>query len=263
MTLKYILPNFYDNYLYNKTIMDKLITKRNICGIQGTFPLSIYNGSYNNIYGEEICLYDKIATVFSDYGLLSDMAILDYGNPFLEDTDYYDLYNRVILEEFAEKETHYFAVSQVKFIDFLISKYPKINIILHQNYTREHTSEEIQILIDKYPNIKGIIISSFNLCTKVKNVFKIYLLPIHGCEECVHYHKCLKHDNYATLEFSGKSEFAECKWRKLIYPETIIERIHYVKDYCDYILFDTVIRANDIEEYALIETVIEKAEEHS
>lgn len=261
MTTHYILPNFYDNYLHNKTIIEKLIQKRDICGVSGTFPLSIFNGSYNNIYGEQICLYDNIKNILQNYSLLSEMVIIDYGNPLLEPFDYYDLYNKIILEEYAHNSNCYFAVSKIDFIDYLIEKYPNINIILHQNYTREHTSEEIQKTIDNYTNIKGIITSSFNICTKVKNIFKIYLLPIHTCEECLQYKKCLHRENVATLEFSGQSEFSLCSLRKLVNPDNIIGRIKFMKEHCDYIMFDTVVCSNALEEYTLIETVIEQMEE--
>lgn len=261
MAFKYILPNFYDSYFCNLTIGQKLLQKKDLTGVSGTFPFSIFNGSYNNMGKETVCLYDDMKKIFEDYGLLTDMVVIDYGNLYLESYDYYDLYNQVVLDEFANNSNFYFSVSQIDFLEYLITKYPTINIILHQNYTRNHNTEEIQEIISKYPNIKGIVISSFNICSKVNNVFKIYLTPIHGCEKCVQYERCLKHDNIATLEFSKKSQFAECPLRQLIHPQIVADRIQYIKQYCDYIMFDTVINLKEEEEYSLIEQIISLVEE--
>ena len=261
MALKYILPNFYDSYFCNLTISQKLLQTKNISGVYGTFPFSIFNGSYNNIAHEHICMYDDMKKIVTDYGMLADMIILDYGNSLIETFDFKDLYNQVILEEFAHKSNFYFAVTKIDFIEYLVEKYPTINIILHQNYTRSHPSENIQEIVDKYQNIKGIITSSFNLCSKVTNVFKIYLTPIHGCEECIQYEKCLYHDNISTLEFSEKSQFAECSLRKYIHPESVVNRLNYIKQYCDYIMFDTVVSQYQEEEYIYIEEILSNMEE--
>lgn len=261
MAINYILPNMYDSYFCNLTIANKLLQEKNICGVSGTFPFSIFNGSYNNIGYEKVCLYDDMKDFYKNYGIMANMVIIDCGNPLLESFDYFDLYNQVILQEFASKPNFYFSVTQEEFIDYLIEKYPTIQLILHQNYTRNHSSKEIQLLLNKYPNIKGIIISSFNTCKDVKDVFKIYLTPLHGCEECAQYQKCLEYDHHSTLEYSIDSQFSKCSLRKLIYPEIIQQRIEYAKEYCDYIMFDTVVGAQEIEEYALIETVISQMEE--
>jgi hypothetical protein len=261
MALKYILPNFYNCYSHNVELFQTFAKTKNLCGIEGAFPFSIFYGAYNNISCENICLYDDMIPIIKDYGLLADMLILDCGNPLLEDFDYYDLYNTVILDEYAEKNNVYFSVSQEGLIKFLIERYPKINLILHQNYTRENTSQDIQKLIDNYSNIKGIITSSFNICSKVNNVFKIYLTPLHTCEECIHYKKCLSHDNQAILDYSQKSRFQNCVLRNLAHPNNIVERINFIKDKCDYILFDTVVCHNALAEYQLIEQVLEIMEE--
>jgi hypothetical protein len=262
MGLKYILPNFYNSFANNLHLFKKLMKRKNICGISGTFPFSIFYGSYNNIPYEDICLHRDIVSITENYDLLSDMIIIDYGNTLLELFDYYDLFNAVVLDEYANNDNFYFSVAQKGLIDFLIKKYPKINIILHQNYTRGNTSEVIQELINQYPNnIKGIVTSSFNICSKVENVFKIYLTPIHTCEECVHYVKCLNHDNNAVLEYSNKSRFNECKIRELANPQIIADRINHLKTKCDYIMFDTVACARQEEEYNIIEQVLNKMEE--
>lgn len=262
MALKYILPNFYDSFFCNLTLAERLLKTKNICGVSGTFPFSIFNGSYNNMGKENVCVYENMHNAIEGYGgLLSNMIIIDYGNPFLETFDYKDLYNKVILEEFGEKPNIYFTISDLEFANYLIEHYPMIQLILHQNYTREHTFTEIQEVLNKYANIKGIITSSFNMCSKIKNVFKIYLLPLHNCEECTQYKKCVEYDNKATLEFSEKSQFSQCQMRELVFPEIIAKRIDFIKDSCDYIMFDTVIAQKELEEYVLIEEVLKIAEE--
>ena len=84
MALKYILPNFYNSFLCNKTLITKLLRKKNICGIAGSFPFSIFNGSYNNNKHEDVCLYENICSAIKDYGLLSNFIILDYGKSIVK-----------------------------------------------------------------------------------------------------------------------------------------------------------------------------------
>lgn len=259
--IKYILPNFYSDYSCNMVIKDKFFTTRNLAGIQGTFPFSIFNGSYNNIQNDSLAVYEDFIDSIDSYGILANMTLLDFGNTQLIPTDYKDSYGKVILEEFSHRKNFYFEVSVESFIEYLIEEYPMIQLILHQNYTSQHSSAEIQELINKYPkHIKGIIISSMNECKSVTGVIKFYLVSLSNCHHCNQFQNCIKFDQEATLEYSVASQFANCSNRKNIYPDDIVNKIQYAQTISDYILFDTIIHTKAIEEFAIIDLVLKNAE---
>ena len=259
--INYILPNFYNAHDCNVLLKKNFLTTKNLSGIQGNFPFSIFHGTYNNIPAESLAVYEDIVDVVNNYGILNNITLIDFGNPLLIPTDYYDCFGTVILDEYANNKHCYFEVALEDFIDFLVETYPNIQLILHQNYTSTHSSKDIENLIKKYPNnIKGIVVSALNECKSITNVMRFYLVPLSRCQGCSQYKKCLELDHNAILEYSGKSQFHECELRQLIYPENIADIVRYGATISDYILFDTVVGTTMIEEYALIEQVIKIAE---
>lgn len=259
--INYILPNFYNAHDCNMLLKKNFLTNKNLSGIQGNFPFSIFHGTYNNISMESLAVYEDIVDAVNNYEILNNMTLIDFGNPAIIPTDYYNCLGTVILDEYAHKENCYFEVALEDFIEFLVKEYPSIQLILHQNYTSTHSSKDIEKLIKKYSNnIKGIVVSALNECKSITNVMRFYLVPTSQCHRCSQYKKCLSLDHQAILDYSGKSQFQNCSSRELIYPENIAEIINYGATISDYILFDTVVGATMIEEYALIEQAIKMAE---
>ena len=142
--MKYILPNFYDSFIYNKLLKEDFFTTVNIEGIQGTYPFCIFNGGCNNIEYEEIALYIDLINGLGQYGILGNKILLDFGNINLEEKDYVNTFGNLIVETFYTNSCFYFLVSQENFIEYLINKYPNIQFILHQNYINFQTEQEIQ-----------------------------------------------------------------------------------------------------------------------
>lgn len=240
--MKYILPNFYNNFLCNDLIRQQYGPYVDFDGVQGTYPFGIFYGWYNNINKEELAIYRDLLAILKDYGVFANKVYLDMGNIILKDTDYYNCFETVILEAFAEKEDFYFEIADLNLIEFVINKFPNIQIILHQNYTMWHNESEILSVIEKWKdNIKAIIITDINPCFSVDNIRKIYLAHINKCGECKMLPKCLKADMEATLEYSTYSAFDNCLIYDYYTPEEVIDRIIKNKNFYNFdtVLFDT------------------------
>jgi hypothetical protein len=245
--MKYIIPNFFDSYVYNMALINEFIQVHEFAGVQGTYSFSYFNGSLNNIRGEKISLYPDFIAGAEAYKIIDDMILLDYGNMNIVPADYKNCMAKVILEKFSTDSRFYWEVSVPEYIEYLVQTYPKIKIVLHQNYTMFHSVQDINSLISQYPNnIKGIITTDVNPCygLKNKNIFKCYLLsPMAICHKCKNLKRCIKLENNNTLNFSEQSVFSSCpNCQTLKDVDTAIAEINYVKNNADYILFGTAMK---------------------
>lgn len=263
-TNKYILPNMYNGIENNLQIFNTFKNFIYFQGVQGSYPFSIMNGNYNNNNYENIAMFPQIEKMLEDYGpLSSSMVIMDCANLFLTEKDYYDSFNKVMFEEFSNKTNHYFEIADKKLADYLINRYPNIQLIIHQNYTMYHTEEEIQIFINQYKkNIKGIIITPKQECKNIDNVFKIYLIPLSLCQFCASHSLCLKNENYSTLDYSEISYFATCKSRKLLSISEIFNCVKKASEETELIMFDTCLKKYEINEIQLIIGVLKEVLQH-
>lgn len=228
--MNYILPNFYDNFLQNNLIKQQFFTDINIIGLQGNYPFCIFNGSCNNIKVEQIALYRDFIECLNQYGMLGNKILLDFGNINLENNDFHNVFGNLIAETFFDNPSFYFQVSDENFINFLIEKYPNIQLMLHKNYVNFHTEQEVQQIIQKFPNnIKLIAITELNKCINLKDIKKIYVLSLFECQQCKHYHMCIDYDNTATLNYSEQSIFNSCEVSEFKTIQQIYNIINDVK----------------------------------
>ena len=240
--MKILLSTFYNNFNFNDMIIKKFIYSLDIAGIQGNYPFTIFNGWYNNIRGEDIAVYQDINNVLESYNIISNKVFIDCGNVLIDKKDFYNTFEKIIFETLTNNNTIYFEVANIDLIEYLITNYPNIQIVLHQNYTMWHTEEEIQEILNKFNNnIKFIIITNINPCINVNSIKKIYLLHINKCELCPQFRRCLEKDMESTLNFSIKSIFNDCLYYDYYYPSELIEKIEKINSVYnyEYILFDT------------------------
>lgn len=247
--MNFILPSFYNSYNHNQELIQKYLLFKNFSGIYGNFPFSIFNGSYNNSASEELALAEDIVKSVSGYGSLSSCTIIDFGNIDLKEEDYYDSFNKVILETYANSRNAYFSIASRKFAQYLVDNYPNIQLIIHQNYTNLCSEEEVKLIIDMFPNnIKYLIITPNNYCTNI-NIPKIYWIPYTICYCCPQYKKCIQIDNNLTLEYSEGSQFAACNNKQFLTLEYLQAMVEDAKNHTDTILFDNIIKEHEEEIY--------------
>lgn len=250
--MRYILSGLYENYTHNTFIKTNFFKKYNLAGLQGHFPYNISYGWYNNIAKTDICLYEDFIGCLAGYQILSNHILLDFSNLLLEPSDFEDCLNELLATSFETYPNFYFEVADESFIDFLITHYPQIKLVLHQNYTMFHSEEEINALITKYStNIQGIIITDINLCKTINNITKYYLFTFHKCLTCFHFKDCLLKDNRATLRYSESSCFNDCAQLEYKTYSEILEQHKMVQNLeeqhlCDYCLLDTPLQMRSL-----------------
>ena len=168
------------------------------------------------------------------------MCLFDFGNLLLDKYDYEDNYGKIIFEEYANKKNIFFEVADIDFIDFLINRYPSIQIILHENYTIFHDDKTIQNIIKKYPNnIKAINITILHLCENI-DIPKIGILNLDSCYYCPQFPLCLNTENRNILRYRKASAFNECTKKKMIDIDSIMENLSILLKNTDIILFNTI-----------------------
>ena len=117
-------------------------------------------------------------------------------------------------------------MADIELIKYAIDRYPNIQIVLHQNYTFFHNAEEVQELLEQFPNIKGIVITHNHMFENI-NTTKFYLLDVYNCGSCKSYRNCISFDNSKCLEYSGESNFFECSRKQLLSTNVSLE---YLKE---------------------------------
>lgn len=247
--INFILPCCFTNYQENTLLIEGNEYRNLFWGIEGNVPFSIFNGRVNNNKISLFASYSDIKHLIEGYEAISEnFTIIDFGNMLLEEYDYENVYGEVILDEYASKSNVFFELADEKFIDYLVNKYPKIQIILHDNYTIFHDKESIQELIDTYPNnIKGINITILNLCENI-DIPKIGVLSLDSCFYCPQFPLCLKSEYNNILHYRSRSIFNECRLKKMLLPQEVIKNLEKLLYYTNNIMF-TGIAVDQIDIY--------------
>lgn len=252
----YILPNFFESFVCNKVLINQFQMTKNLYGVSGQFPFSIFNGGKNNNFFDEICVYDDIVKIVKEYDSLNDFMLINMSNINLVSTDFYDCFNTVVLEELSEKKNIYFSIGDLELGKFIIENFPKSQIVLDTNYTFFHSDEEIyqaiQLLGD---NFAYLMIGSKNICANI-DCPKIYKVFFDYCGECNQYLRCINRENESVLEYSNQSIFANCESRILKNTSAIIDDIIYGSTFTSLILFDDIDKNQEQECYLMLESIL-------
>lgn len=260
--INFILPDFYNSFAKNQELINEFNYKNIFYGIEGCFSFSIFNGKCNNNKTGMFVAYEDIVRSIRQYEEISDnFTIIDFGNKYLEPFDYEDAFGAVVLEEYADKTNVFFEVSDPNFIEYLTTVYPTIQLILHENYTMFHTEDEISKLIDKYPsNIKGIVITLFNLCPNLEFP-KIGLLNLDICYFCNQYPLCLKTESKNILRYRSHSQFNLCHKKTFLNFDNIILNLKELLKYTNIINFSNISADNIDTYYQIIRKIFEWEQE--
>lgn len=216
--MKFILPNFYNNFVEVINLINKYHESKeiNIDGVYGSFFGSYFNGGINTITNAQACLLQHMEGCLKEYRML-DTIIIDFGNPLISEYDFLNRFAAIQFESFSERQNVFFAVGHLKFIDYIVEHYPSSKIILHHNLIDEISSiEEIEKLVKTHSNIKGIISSDSNKLNAIDCAVKILYVPLYTCNQCNHWRKCKENEWKSILEFSVHSDFYKCKLYKEI-----------------------------------------------
>lgn len=220
---------------------EKKFNNNEIVGMQGYIPFNIMKGWINNNKIDSIFTYTQLTKFFKTYPIqLQQQILIDFGNSLIKEEDFYDMQTEMILKNLANKDNCYFEVSNISFIEYLVKNYPTIKIILHQNFTMFSDEKEILNVINAYKNnIVGIIITELNMCSKLKNITKYFLLTPKCCNLCQHFNFCINKEQQFTLDFSSKSAFGDCENIEHHTPDEIKKALSFIE--CNYPLIDYVI----------------------
>ena len=259
--IKFILPNFFDDAKDMQEIIEEKSLSNNIWGIEGGFSFSIFRGKINNnLHGRFVCYNDMKESVESYKEIGQNLTLIDCGNLYLEEFDYTDTFNEVLFELYATSSNIYFEVADEKLIEYLVQTYPKIQICLHENYTIFNNEEDIQLLINKYPNnIKIINVTLLNPCPNI-NCYKIGILNLDSCFYCPHFPICLKIEHNQILKYQEASQFNECEKKKFVTLDSLINNLKELLHYTNNIMFNTI-ALNEKDDYIkLIKQIFEEEE---
>ena len=259
--MKIILPSFYNAHNYNLKLIEKHLFKQNIVGVSGSFPFGIFNGGYNNIKNSHLVLIHDIIQSIKSYGAFSNMVVIDFGSLCLEETDFYDCFNTVVLEQYAASKNIYFSVASEPLVDFLIKNYPDIQLILHTNYVNFHSEQEVADILNRYPNnFHYLTITPNNECLNITNIQKIYSIPFTFCYCCPQYQKCIQMDNNYQLEYSIESQFRTCQFKKYLNSTYINTVINHAAQITDMIMFEDILIEDNEKMYEMLANEILEGE---
>lgn len=218
----FTLSNFFNAYKVNQVFFDLVLKNEyyfkesiNFNQISGTFPFNSWGGSYNNCLNENILLSHEIEKFFESY---NKVLRINFSNINLKEKDFYNNYNRIILEKGQNGST---AIEIANFdLYFYIKKnYPYYNnFILSSNAWEiiDFSPEAINTVLEN-PDFKLISLpfklsNDFDYINQIENKEKIEICINPKCPiSCKNYSKCIFNENINQYEFSKKSVFSECQ----------------------------------------------------
>lgn len=256
----FILPSFYDNFQDNQNILNLYNNYVRIKGMQGAFPSSIMKGGINSLDLRLFALYDDMIESINSYDTSCKNFFIDCGNIALDKKDFYNMLNKICFEEWGNNSSFFFEIADFDLLDFLVEKYPQIQITLHSNIFFKYTLKQIQEKIDKCDNIKNIIIPRPMMHVKINNIKKIYLMSFFKCQEaCVNYKDCVIKENHQILEYSKKSTFRNCKHKSLKNEEEFFKEYQNIPKDFDTIMFGNIIPEESNDCYTLIINLFDRS----
>lgn len=260
--IKFILPQSFDNVVKNQTLIRENNYDNLFWGISTDLPFSIFNGKINNNINSNFIDYYTIKEILESYQEISEnYAVFDFSSISVEEKDYENCFGAVVFEEYANKQNIYFELSDINFIDFLIKRYPNIQIILSENFTIFHTENEIQQVIDNYnKNILMINITFLNLCKNI-NIEKIGVLNLDSCFYCPQFPLCLNKEHKNILRFRRQSIFNDCDKKKFISLDNLIDNLKTLLKETDKILFGNIAFLQIEDYFNLIHQILEAEKE--
>ena len=217
----FTLANFFSGYRINLIFMD-LISKHKDClkfpihfnQISGSFPFNTWNGDLNSCLDGNILRYDEIDKCFNSY---NQSIRLNFSNIFLKKEDFFNSYNKVILEKVQNGSTA-IELSNLQLYYYIKENYPYYNkFILSPNAWEiiDLNPKEINKIMSnsdfQLVSLPFKVANDFNYINQIENKNKIEICVNPWCPSyCRHYSKCIAEECLNQYDFSEKSVFADC-----------------------------------------------------
>lgn len=217
----FTLSNFYSGYRINLIFMELLAGRKeclkeqiNFNQIAGSFPFNTWNGGYNSCLDGNIITYGEVDKCLE---ACAQALRLNFSSIVLENEDFYNNYNRMILEK-ADNGATAIEIANLQLYEYIKEKYP--------NYCKFILSPTAWEILDLTPEMVNVILENpdfqlvslpdklahdFEYISQInqKNKIEICINPL--CPStCKHYSRCLLGENINQYEFSNQSIFTSC-----------------------------------------------------
>lgn len=217
----FTLSNFFSGYKINLIFME-LISGRKEClkapinfnQVAGSFPFNTWNGGYNSCLDGNIVTYNEMDTCFESY---AQALRLNFSSIVLEKEDFYNNYNRMILDK-AQNGSTAIEIANLQLYEYIKEKYP--------HYTKFILSPTAWEIIDLTPEMVNVILENpdfqlaslpprlahnFEYIDQITQKSKIEICVNPVCPAvCKNYSKCILAENLNQYDFSGQSVFTSC-----------------------------------------------------
>lgn len=219
------LPLFYENYKFNNFFKqysyekNKTVIDFNIEYSYGSFPQSSWNGG-PNIYHNNLVLYGEMERLRQKSFI---PFRIDCSNCFLNDNDYYDRHQNVILDIYSDSG-NIIDISNLKLLNHLQEKYLNLQYSFSNNAEILHQfNPDIINTIIEQDNCVLVTFNSANIINDIKNKQKCELVIGKQCPCPVNtYLQCISIEQNNQLNFSKNSQFQSCA--------KTIKKIDYIKE---------------------------------
>lgn len=242
--LNFTLANFYNGYVINRLFLEVISTENYklkspiaFNQIGGSFPFSSWNGGLNSCITPEIALNNQISECYAGY---MTATRLDFSNMMLTQEDFYNNYNRIMLEHGATGATA-IELCNLQLYEYIKANYPTYQkFILAPNAATlmgdQFTPEVVNVILEN-PDFQLVSLSprlakdkNFLQQIKAKNKIEICVNPL--CSSlCKHQDECVINESKLQYDYSEKSAIISCPRRNAYYnnPNTI--EIKDLKEY--------------------------------
>lgn len=241
----FTLPDFFHFSEINERLITLNHNRKNVfvsqkiqlIGQDGNFPFFYWNGGQN---------LNKPYTRFTPYEGMESLNLkigskisLDCSNPFLEDTDFQDT-NQNILLSLNENGSNEIIITNTNFLKYLKEKYPSYLFIGSPFYYLHDQNLEF---IDDLSRIRALPCQLEEVSLIPKS--KIELSITESCQFCPNYASCKFDDWNRILNFCSDSSFSLCnkKNNKILTFEEIqvFQKTYGIKYfYFDFSSFDII-----------------------
>lgn len=218
----FTLTNLYNGYAINNFFMEYITSNRHMLKedmisfnqIAGSFPFNTWNGGLNGNY-DKIPLNKDISLLFTHAA--PQCLRLNFANLHIEETDFENNFNRIILEYGANGST-IIEIANLKLYEWIKEKYPIYNkFVLSPNAWEvlDFTPEMLDVILDNPDFILATIPKKYakelGYLSQIRNKSKIEIEVNPICPAiCKNYSDCIENENLLQYEFSESSNFAVC-----------------------------------------------------
>lgn len=218
----FTLTNFYNAFKINCLFFNQICNNQNklkeknisFNQISGSIPFNYWNGGINSNIMGNISNYSDIENIFKQQ---SKSLRLNYSNVLLNEKDFYNNYNKVILEQ-GQNGSTVIEIANLRLYEFIKENYPNYNkFVLSPNAWLNHklTPDEVNIitenddfkLISLPPNLNNDI--EYLKALKYNNKIEITINP--RCPSyCPQYEQCHLQEHNMQYNFSQNSILGNC-----------------------------------------------------